>query len=729
MDLKSILGGREEKNRELYWALVIEPSWIQAGIWEIVAGKADVISISPAAAWETEEEMIAAADTALSAAVQNLSEEAPEPSKTVFGVPSFWVTKGQIKDEFLAKIRKICTELSLQPVGFVVIPEAIAHLVKSEEATPLNGVVVGIGAEELELSIFKLGNLVGTTQVSRSVSIAEDVSEGLARFSQNEPLPTRILIYDGKEGELEDERQSLLNTNWEDFEKLKFLHTPKVEVLEPDRKVLATSLAGASEIANVSAVGAPSKEEFAETQPPKEEVENVKVPEKEVSAEELGFMVGQDVRANAPVAKPAIQAPAVSQEFIPTPSQNFKMSKVSLNFASVFTIFKKIHLPKLKIPAFGSQSFIFAGFFMVLLFILGFVYWWFVPTADVTIYVSPKKLSENSSLSVSTSATSPDIGAAILPGKVLTVEVSSDKTTQTTGTKTVGDKAKGSVNIRNGTASVLDLPAGTIIYGTNDLQFTLDSEASVSAQLSPGTPGTATVNVTASDIGTQYNLDKDVSFKVSNYPQATIDAVSTAAFTGGTSQEISAVSQDDQNNLEKSLTNELLDNAKTKLAKQVDAGRYFVGDGLISTETSKDFSNKVGDEASTLKLSLTLSVQGLEVDKKAFLDLAKAVLGPKLPSGYVLTEDQVKANFDFKKKTGNTYSFDIAFTANLLPQINASDIAKNIVGKLPSVAESYLTSTPGYSRVDISLKPHFPGRLGSLPRIVNHIHISVAAEQ
>ncbi len=728
MDLKSILGSREEKSRELYWALVIEPSWIQAGIWEIIAGKADVISISPSAAWETEEEMVAASDTALSAAVQNLPEDAPEPSKTVFGVPSFWVSKGQIKDEVLAKIRKICGELSLQPVGFVVIPEAIAHLVKSEDSAPLNGVVVGIGAEELELSIFKLGNLIGTTQVSRSVSIAEDVAEGLARFNQTEPLPTRIIIYDGKEGELEDDRQSLISTNWEGFDNLKFLHTPKVEVLEPNRKVLATSLAGASEIGNVSAVGGP-KEEFVREELPKEDVENVKVPEKEVSAEELGFMVGQDVRANAPAVKPAVPTPLTSQEFVPAPPRTFKMPKVSFNLTSVFTIFKKIHLPKIKIPAFGSQSFVFAGFFMVILFILGFVYWWFVPTADVTIYVSPKKLSENTSVNISTSATSPDAKAGILPGKVLTAEVSSDKTTQTSGTKTVGDKAKGTVSIRNGTASNLDLPAGTIIYGSNDLQFTLDSEASVSAQLSPGNPGTATVNITASDIGSQYNLDKDVSFKISNYPQSVVDAVSTALFTGGTSQEISAVSQEDQNDLEKSLTNELLDDAKTKLANQVDATNYFVGDGLISTETSKEFSNKVGDEASTLKLSLTLNVQGLEVDKKAFLDLAKTFLGPKLPPGYVLTEDQIKANFDFKKKTGNSYSFDVGFTANLLPQVQSADIVKNIVGKLPSVTENYLTSIPGYSRVDISLKPHLPGRLGSLPRIANHIHIIVAAEQ
>jgi len=723
MDLKSLLGSREDKTRELYWALVIEPSWIQAGIWEIVAGKANVISISPSAAWETEEEMIAAADTALSASIQILPEEAPEPSKTVFGVASLWVAKGQIKDEYLSKIRKICAELSLQPVGFVVIPEAVAHLVKSEESTPLNGIVVGIGAEELELSLFRLGNLVGTTQVSRSVSLAEDVTEGLARFNQTEPLPSRILIYDGKEGELEDERQSLIKTNWEDFEKLKFLHTPKVEVLEPDRKVLATSLAGASEIANVSAVESPKVERFTGEEETPEDVENVKAPEKEVTAEELGFVVGQDVRANQEVSQP--QVPTLPPKEIPHPAASVRHLKPP----AILGFFKKIHLPKFRLPILGTQPFIVAGIFLGLLFIAGFIYWWTVPTADVTIFVSPKKLNENVSMKISTSATNPDINAKLLPGKVLTTDVSGDKTIQTTGTKVIGDKAKGSVNIRNGTASALDLPAGTVIYGTNDLQYTLDQEASVSAQLSPGTPGTAIVNVTASDIGTQYNLDKDVSFKVSNYPQSVVDAVSTATFAGGSSRDISSVSEDDQKNLEKTLTDELLDKAKDKLSKLVDQGMYFVGAGLVSTEVSKDFSNKVGDEASNLKLSLSLSVQGLEVDKKAYVELAKSALSAKAPSGFVLREDQIKGNFDFKKKDGNTYFFDIAFSANLLPQINTADITKNVVGRQQSVAETYLTSIPGFSRVDINLKPRLPGRLGSLPRIEKHIHITIDSER
>ena len=98
----------------------------------------------------------------------------------------------------------------------------------------------------MELSVFKLGNLVGTTQVARSVSFFDDVKEGLSRFSLPEGLPSRIVIYDGKEGDLEEIKEALTVSDWENVDKVKFLHTPKIEILPPDKKVTAVSFSRSS---------------------------------------------------------------------------------------------------------------------------------------------------------------------------------------------------------------------------------------------------------------------------------------------------------------------------------------------------------------------------------------------------------------------------------------------------------------------------------------------------
>ena len=85
--------------------------------------------------------------------------------------------------------------------------------------------------ENLEISVFNLGNLIGTTDVARSVSIIDDVTEGLSRFEGASPLPSRMIVFDGKGGELEEAKEELMKANWEGNGKMKFLHTPKAEVL------------------------------------------------------------------------------------------------------------------------------------------------------------------------------------------------------------------------------------------------------------------------------------------------------------------------------------------------------------------------------------------------------------------------------------------------------------------------------------------------------------------
>src|SRR3990172_7378182 len=99
MNLKDFLSNREHPP-ELFWALVIEEGWIQAGIWYIGESKAEVVTIGPGAAWSTDDELTGAVDAALSSAVQKLPEASNEPSKTVFGVPSSWVKEGGIADEY-----------------------------------------------------------------------------------------------------------------------------------------------------------------------------------------------------------------------------------------------------------------------------------------------------------------------------------------------------------------------------------------------------------------------------------------------------------------------------------------------------------------------------------------------------------------------------------------------------------------------------------------------------
>ena len=90
--------------KENFWALLIEPEWISSAIWQITDGKVEIVNTSPATRWE--DDLTEAVDISLSACTQNFPDDAPDPTKTVFGVPNTWIEGGNIKEEYLVKLKK-----------------------------------------------------------------------------------------------------------------------------------------------------------------------------------------------------------------------------------------------------------------------------------------------------------------------------------------------------------------------------------------------------------------------------------------------------------------------------------------------------------------------------------------------------------------------------------------------------------------------------------------------
>ncbi len=715
MDLTSFLPThKKEDSFEYFWSLIIEPGWVQSCIWRISGKSAQIMERSAAYPWELDDELVNAADTALAGAIQGFPEGTEEPSKTVFGVNASWVADGQIKEKYLEKIKRICSDLSLTPIGFVVIPEAISHFLKSKEDGPLTAILIGVYKEILEISVYNLGNLLGTTQVTRSLSVVEDVTEGILRFAHHNTIPSRFLLYNGKENELEETKQQLLKVVWEDISEIQFLGSPKIEIFSPNQKAEAVSLAGASEISGVTDL---IEENLDSPSEALSEESNIS----EVSPESLGFTVDENMETTAFDGNQEESQPT-HQEVQDTETQH-QPSKVK---SQVTAFFSKTLSSFEQFPSFKLGNPIVLSFIFILLFlVLGFVAWWYLPRALVTIYISPKKLDEKISVTVS-SSTSPSEN--VLAGETVKTSVSGEKTKQTTGTQTVGDRAKGEVKLyRVGTS--LSLKSGTSLVGPEKLKFVLDDDIEV-ASGSASSPGETNAKVTASDIGSEYNVEAGSSFTVGNYSVSEIEAKSENAFSGGNSREIAAVSQDDQKTLEKDLTTELIEKAKEELNSEISDQLIFIDESLSTTLSSKTFTNKVGEEAKNLGISLKLDAQAVTVQKQELLKVAEEAMRDKIPQGFVLREDQIETSFEFIKKDGNDYKFDALISANLLPEVKTDEISQKIKGKNPSLAQEYLIKeVPGFARAEITLKPKLPGKLGTLPHVTKNIDVEVAAEQ
>ena len=778
-----VLGGIFKKTgegQEHYWSLVIGKNWTDAAIWRVNGEIAEIVAEGVPTSWQEgdNETLVAAADSSLSSATSNITEEIQEPNKVVFGLMSSWVEEGLIKKEYLGILKKVSGELELSPAGFVVIPEAIVHYIKIKEGAPLNAILVGLLEDSIEVTLVQSGKILGTTDVSKSISLGSDVAEGLARLAKLEQYPSRILLYDHRVGNLDDARQNILETNW-DEQKVSFLHTPKVQILPENIGVISVSLAGGAEVGNVKQVveveedlgaeyesktkskieeeheGEDGEKEMNEENKEEEtRAQDLGFVESDIAAEETGKFVAhttEDVESHKNVAEPK-DFPQVRDKDIDTEEEEHASAvhvRKRPNSLAILGVLGRLSYPKLSFGGKGGRLILIPGIVLLLILVGGGALYWYLPKAQVTVYVAPKKLEKTFEFTVNPQLSSIDSNNKVVPGIVKEAQISSEKTISTTGTKTVGERSKGKVTVLH-VGTPVTLKVGTVLSGPSGLKFTLDDETKIATGSSITNPSKAQSTVTAVDIGAQYNLASNSEFSVGASSKAEFVAQNYEAFSGGTSRSVSAVSETDRADLEKDLTAELLQKGMDQIKGLLDEKETPVDGSSNFQVGEKTFSNKVGEESSTVKLTLSGKVTVLVISQNDINSLVYEKLEKEIPQGFSIAQDQVEISYkpvetqasktktstkDKSKDTKDTKTgtqakvFVATIKANFLPKVDPVDIAKQITGKYPTVAKNYLATIPGYTRAEISFSFLFPGKLGTLPRVAKNISIEVSAER
>lgn len=734
---------KKQEESENFWSLVIGKNWVEAGIWRVVNEEAEVIAKGGASSWQEDdiETLIVSSDSSLSTAAATLNEETPEPTKVVFGLSPSWIENGSIKKERLEILKKLSKELELSPAGFVVIPEAIAHFLKIKDGAPTNAVLVGLAEDSIDISLLETGKIIETFEVSRSISLGQDIAEGLARFPGITEYPSRIILYDHRSGNLDDARQNLMDAKWNDL-KIRFLHTPKIEILDEDASVAAVSLAGATEVAHAQNIALYDKTE-------EKKIEGEAVDEKtegeleEVSLEELGFAKDEDI---AKIGMRNKESKEVNQELTeekklasagPEETESVKgktPTSSKLSFPAKNWSFSPPKLPSFNFG--GAKSLFIAGAIFFLVFVGGGLAYWYIPKAEVTIYVSPKLLEKEIEFRVDPQVSVINQAEKIVPARIVDIPVSGEKTGTASGTKTVGERAKGKAIIYNSGGSTT-LKAGTALIGPGSLKFTLDENVPIASGSSVANPSKTTAGVTASDIGAQYNLASGTEFSVGNFLKSGLSAKNEESLSGGTSREVSAVSKEDTDVLEKGLANELSQQGAQNLRGSLVKEEILIEESVVFVPTNKSFSSKPGEEATTLKLRLEGKISATVVGQSSLNSLIEDELKKDIPQGFALRGDQIETAYkkkevleDAKLKTKEPPKFIAQVRANLLPKVNPDEVARAIAGKYPAVAKEYLASNiPGFTRAETTFNIRLPGKLGTLPRILKNITVEVTAER
>ena len=372
---------------------------------------------------------------------------------------------------------------------------------------------------------------------------------------------------------------------------------------------------------------------------------------------------------------------------------------------------------KLNIPNFDTfrkRVFLFGGLgvLLIALLIWAFV---FAPRATVTISAKTSNVNIERTLSLNPALQASDVGKFTLKPNVQQLKKAVATEFQATGTKDIGEKAKGSVTIRNcDNSDGFTLPAGTQFTAGSGQVFTADQTVAVpkftgsanSCTLSGNNSGKASVSVSAADIGEGYNVQPQ-SYSFAGSIPGSVDAVG-GAMAGGSKQTVKVVSQADVDKAKEQLGTQNADANKTELKKQFTDSSIIIEESYSADQAAPSVSPAVGEQATTAKLTVETTYTYVGVardDMKTILNNAiNDTLKDKSDQQMYSTGENTIVFRTFEKK-GATFDARMSTTGQIGPKIDTAQLAKQLSGKRFGEIQAIVNQITGVNNVDIAFSP------------------------
>lgn len=711
--IKESVGLKKEESQRFFWVVYLSDIEIAAALAKIQAGELEILQTMVGAV--DEKKGLSGLTRALGDFIKGVSFE-KKPREVFFGVPDSWLADAELKKPHQEALEKLTQDLNLVFSGFVPSLKAILGFYRRQEGVPANLILLEILPKKIRAVVCQKGKVFKVGEKEREESLSVDLEGILKRDFTGESLPSRIIIL-GKE-DFGKTREEILAYPFEQTGL--FLHLPRIESFSKDDLLKAISF-----FAKESLDGKPRE---------------IKTEKKEEDSR-FGFIVGRDVSQKTKEVPKAFKASEKEEapSIQPVPAKKV-IALPTFSFAKISAWLKKISLPsfRLKLPksskVFSKPAFLVAGAAALLIPAFILIYW-YLPKARITIFVEPKELKETIEIAVVPEGFEASGSAKVLRGRLITMDISGELSAQVTGTKLTGEKAVGKVAVFNKTVSSKNFSQGAEIIGPNDLIFTLDSPVNIdpaTISTSSGSEtkvyGKAEVSVTAKGIGSEYNLPGGISFSLGNFSDTLYSAQSDEGFAGGSSQEVTVVSAEDQEGLEEDLMGQLKEKAREKFQEDTEENLKFFLDTITLEVKNRTFDSEVGEEAETVNLSLEAEAQTLGFAEDSLNELLAAEISEKIPEEFELISNQIKSQEKFKEKQEEALIIEVEFQVNLLPDLNLTKVKKKIVGKKPDVARDYLTSLPHVVGAQVTLWPSFPPSFWNLPRKVERLSIDIKPE-
>ncbi|MBP7768289.1 hypothetical protein KA082_00445 [Candidatus Woesebacteria bacterium] len=728
MDLPNLFSNTKDLDARMCICSIISETTVQCLLLRVTAAGTKIVHKSTILVYADPDSLVVRMDEAL----QELGKESENINEVVFSLDAAWLHEGDLVASKKPLLHKVCTDLSLRPLGFIIQSEALVQHSVNRNAH-FSAIFMVIAAHEVTINIVSHGTELYAQTVGRSADIVADLREAFARFvkEKNEAhLPGKLVCasFSLPEEEVVACQQQLLDASWGSA--VPFVQTPTIDIIKPD---LATSIiaeqAGESIIAPASHAAAHASHTPHSPATHTQELHSELLPTElepadfgfsAVSTEKLvqGRQEERAVEVDTDLLPKSFGIPIKHAPLSPSTDHDADIPHARAVSPVAGGFFAKLFGKRIDEHGrvhYNPLSFIVAGLLTGFLALILIAAIWIFAFSTVSIVVQPipKTIAKDISLTLDPSITEGDVAALKIPAKKITVELKGENSGTTTGIKIVGDKATGEVVLYNKTTGQKSFPKGTVV-AQGDLQFVTTAEATVPASTEQETAnqktttyGEVKVSVAANLIGIEGNIAKDTELTVANFDKSSYSAKAVDTFTGGSSREVRVISKEDRELLLSEVKKKLLADADTQFKAKSGNGSYVLPSSDL-TITKTVYSGEVESPADTLSLKVEATSTALSYEQKELVVIAQDVLKDQVQEGYALTSDSPQIlSAPAPASSSKAVTIKANISMKTLPKLDFNSLAGEVKGMDVDKAKEHLLGKKIFSAVEISFTPSF----------------------
>lgn len=727
-----------------FWLIYIQDDQVSVSLISQENKTFRVSAIGPQKPWDSFDSsiLVKAIDESLSVASLNANiTEEQEPSNAAFVVPPFWVgSDGKIIASKLKLIKDTCKNLSFTPSGFLAEDEALVEESTRDDGFPASFILLHLSGQEFYLSLVYLGHIKERIKKGFDGEFTGQILESaILEFKTESTLPPQIIVFGQADQQI---IESLKNFAWVGKKNIEtFLHYPDIK-LYSDNQIITTFT---KVISNQITPHSVASEEFStdiesnqnleeasspmdsENTPQSQEIEEDQLTE--VSPQEIGFSIPQETPTPEPLPvitpdqlPPSLdlsnepnldpfEPPVVAPPTLPGKHQKIKFS---LNF------FKKIK------PIRFNRNLLWL-LFALLPFII--IIPFFLISSQIILFITPYQFNKSIPVTLSTSGSINDLNKSIIPVQKETVQVAATASVETTGQKTIGERAKGEITIYNKLDTSQSIAKGKVLTDSSGRKFELISAVSVEASSSDLEEGVINLgktktSVSAVDIGPESNLATDTQLTFADYPTTSIIAKVESTFTGGTRQQIRAVSSEDKTNVQSKINEQIVENIDQEVSQKVGDITGVIKGTVQSQKSNLELSREVGEAADELTGTVNATVTVFVLSDNIKDQIIKYFLESETGFNDIdYQSSNFSLSFEISEIEDDQATGNLTISGNSLPKINIAQIQKALAIKTITQANSLIKKL-----VPRAYNFHINTNLPLLPFRSDNINIEIKTE-